>query len=113
MKNNIKSTVMKTAWELVKSAGLSLSDALRKAWRKVKKELLKLYLRSGKVEITFQKVNGEVTTRTGTVNFNLMPAGQHPKGNGGSSETLINFYSLTDNGWRSLRAENLISFKTL
>ncbi|MDJ1496568.1 SH3 beta-barrel fold-containing protein [Cytophagaceae bacterium DM2B3-1] len=107
--------VMQKAWNLVKEEGISLSQALKDAWALVRLQALKALMKLGAVLVTFRKVNGEVTTRKATRNMDLVPTEKHPKYGSRESEYIwtLPFFSLTDNAWRSLKAENLISFSIL
>jgi hypothetical protein len=105
---------MQKAWTLVKETGISLSQALKDAWALVKLQAVKALMRAGTVSVTFRKVSGEVTTRTATRNMDLVPAEKHPKI---SKETeyvwSLPFFDLGCNGWKCLKAENILSFSTL
>lgn len=106
----IRQQVMITTWGLVKYSGLTFRVALKRAWNQAKIAALKTLLRSHKLIITFLKVNGEVTTRTATRNTSFIPSQLVSKEIGNTSDSIVNFYSEGDNGWRSFRNENLISF---
>ncbi len=104
-----KSQVFTTAWQLVKTEDLSLSQALRRSWREHKCKALLELLRSSVLSITFRKVDGTVTTRVGTRSAQLVPTEAQPKGYGSSkSFDVIPFYSLSDHAWRSFRTDSII-----
>ena len=53
----MKSKLFKAAWNLVRTLGISISEALKKSWKAYK---LKLKLEAGKVNFTFKKKSGEL-----------------------------------------------------
>lgn len=110
--SQFRSQVFSTAWKLVKETGISLSEALKNAWAQVKLQALRVSLSIGSVQVTFRKVDGTVTTPLATRNLGLIPSEAAPKVSKPESSALA-FYSLTDNGWRSLKTENLICFSIL
>lgn len=106
----MKSLVFKTAWSYIKNnIFTTLSDALKAAWKAVK---LRMALKVGKVEVTFRKASGEITTRTATLcsdffEYTNKGTNRVPK------PSVISFYSLTDNGFRACRIERLISYNPI
>lgn len=65
MKKVIMSEVMKAAWAFVKENGMTLSDAMRCAWRNFK---LKAMMLAGKaVRFTFLKADGTIRQALGTL----------------------------------------------
>lgn len=81
----------------------------------VKDEVLE-GLRSGKVELTFTKVDGEQTTRIGTLNPDLIGSTVQKQT---SSTTKTNpgvcpFYQLGEVGvWRCFRWDNLVGYRII
>lgn len=59
------------------------------------------------VEITFRKVNGEVTTRR--TSFSEIPEEFQSKGVRESKEGVLKFFDLGKMGWISAKLENIIS----
>jgi hypothetical protein len=85
---------------------------MKKAWKEIKLRDLNTALAHKTVRISFMKVNGEVTTREATRSSKFIPHRFAPKGTGQSKHAnVVTFYSLTDGGWRSFRAENLIRYQ--
>jgi hypothetical protein len=70
-------------------------------------------LRNEVVELTFIKANGELSTKYATKKQDAIPQLAMPKGNGKSSESVVTFFSLLDNEWRSMKAEAWHSFRVL
>ncbi len=81
---------MQSAWGFIKTQSITKKEALKKAWLDYKIQ------NNGEVifEITFQKIDGEFTTRTG----------QHAKINDKGN---LLFWSLDDNGYRSAKLGNI------
>ena len=98
----MKSQVFKSAWELVKSLGMSLSEALTKAWKAVK---LKSKLLSGVVEFSFTKKDGSIRKAIGTLETSLFD--YEAKGGKGNNKTIA-YYDLEAKGFRCFKIENLV-----
>ena len=98
----MKSQVFKSAWELVKSLGMSLSEALTKAWKAVK---LKSKLLSGVVEFSFTKKDGSIRKAIGTLETSLFD--YESKGGKGNNKTIA-YYDLEAKGFRCFKIENLV-----
>ncbi len=113
--SNFRMMVMRKAWDLVNQSDISFAQALKDAWALIKLQALKALMKIGSVIVTFKKLNGEITTRIATRNMAMVPVDKHPKH--GSRETeyvwALPFYSLTDNAWKSLTAQGIISFSIL
>ena len=63
--------VMTMAWQFVKRNGLSMSEAMKRAWANMK---LKVALKQRIVKFYFQKVDGSLREAYGTLKENLIPA---------------------------------------
>lgn len=95
MKNQ-KSTVMQKAWEVVKTLKVTISEALKNAWKAVKKAtVIEKATAMAFFKITFAKATGEVTERVGS--------------NARQKENCLMFFSVTDNGFRQAILDNIIS----
>lgn len=103
-----KTNLFKTAWSYFKANIFSsFSDCLKAAWQKAK---LTIAMKSGAVNLSFTKKDGTETTRIATIDPHLFT--YDSKGTGSNPKAdVICFYSLTDNGFRSFRIENLIGFQ--
>ena len=99
-----RSDVMKLAHR-IKGQNNNFSLAQHKAWvvRKVKEKM-----KRGLVELTFNKKDGTTTTRLGTLQTEHVPSGR-PIEQRASAPMQIIFWSLTDEGYRSFLAYNLLS----
>ena len=91
----IKSKVMRKAWTLYRSIGLSFSDALKEAWRLTKA--------IAKGVVTFWKKNGTITTRRIAT---LSSFGFEAKGTGTSTDTVkvvdLDKYAATGDLYKSI-----------
>lgn len=76
-------------------------------------------LLDGEVQLTFKKVNGEVTTRLATLNRGLIPDEHFPVDRNGpfgkkeAAADCVMFYSLTDAGWRCFKPWNVVNFSVV
>ena len=61
---------MQMAWQFVKRNGMTLADALKKAWQVFK---LKTQMMKGIVRFYFRKVDGTIREAYGTLRTDLMP----------------------------------------
>ncbi|MDJ1481736.1 SH3 beta-barrel fold-containing protein [Cytophagaceae bacterium YF14B1] len=113
--SNFRLLVMQKAWNLVKETGITLAQALKDAWALVKLQAVKALMKLGAVLVTFRKVDGTVTTRKATRKMDLIPAEKHPKYPARENEYIwvLPFFDTEKQAWRSLKAENLISFSIL
>ena len=64
MKTQDLSNIMQTAWQFVKRNGMTLSDALKTAWRNFK---LRVAMKSRIVKFYFLKVDGSIREAYGTL----------------------------------------------
>jgi len=101
-KRKMKSQVFKSAWELVKSLGLTLSEALKKAWKafKLKSEML-----TKPVYFQFKKKDGSIRNACGTLNADAFD--YKYKGGKGNNST-VSYYDLDAKGFRCFKIENLV-----
>ena len=82
---------------------------------KVLSERLKAKLHENGVVFKYKKVNGDIREAYGTLNIDVMGEENMPKRNTGIeySEDVIRYYDLNSKGWRSFKAENLISYENV
>jgi hypothetical protein len=99
------SEVMRLAWQFVKRNGLSMSEALKAAWRNAK---LKIAMRLRIVKFYFQKVDGTVREAYGTLAAKLIPtvAGSDERK---KNDTVMVYFDAERQEWRSFKKANLIS----
>ena len=107
-----KPSVMSWAWSLVRSAGLSISAALSRAWKELKLQAVKDAPTAGFLYVTFRKVDGSICTKKANFRMDLISDSDKPKGSGAAgTAAVLAFHSDTDYAWRSFRSDNLLSFK--
>ena len=105
MKTQDLSNIMQTAWQFVKRNGMTLSDALKTAWRNFK---LRIAMKSRIVKFYFQKVDGSIREAYGTLAAALIP----PTSDGNprqKNDTVQTYYDSERQGWRSFKKANLIN----
>lgn len=96
---------MNRAWSLVKTYGLTLSNALKKSWAVSK---LRKAMRKGIQNFTYRKVNGEIRTAWGTLSEAILGAFNTDSGRK-PNPTLMTYYDTEKRAWRSFKLVNLIS----
>ncbi len=95
--------VMTMAWQFVKRNGLSMSEAMKRAWANMK---LKVALKQRIVKFYFQKVDGSLREAYGTLKENLIPAtsGDNRKRN----DTVQVYFDTEKQEYRCFKKANLI-----
>ena len=107
----MKSELFRTAWQMLRG-GLfdTFANALKCAWQKVKAaQNLISKLRAGVVEFSFTKVDGTERKAKGTLNpllFAYQNKGTEQKKNA----SIVVYYDIEANGFRSFKLNNLITF---
>ena len=98
------SEVMLQAWQFVKRNGLSMSEALKVAWRNAK---LKIAMRLRIVKFYFQKVDGTMREAFGTLSAKFIPtvAGSDDRK---KNDTVMVYFDAERQEWRSFKKANLI-----
>ena len=99
--------VMTLAWQLIKKNGMSLSEALRKAWQNIK---LRAAMKTRIVKFYFQKVDGSIREAYGTLKESIIPetAGSDRKKN----DTVQVYFDTEKEAWRCFKRANLINVVT-
>ena len=94
---------MTLAWSLVKTYGISIAEALSKAWKNIK---LKVALYKGVVEFHFKKVDGTIRQAFGTLKGDLIPAlvGSDRK----RADNVQTYYDVERAEWRCFKRINLL-----
>lgn len=93
------------AWQFVKRNNMTMSDALKLAWRNIK---LYVNMKSRIVKFIYTKLDGTQREASGTMDFSVIPA---IKGTGRKSNDTIQVYYDTDKQeYRSFKKANLIAF---
>lgn len=70
MKREHLQKIMNQAWQMVKRNGLTMAEALRKAWLNFK---LRAKMANGIVKFYFEKVDGTLREAYGTLKSELLP----------------------------------------
>lgn len=104
MKKKLLQSVMLLAWQFVRKNGLSMSDALKEAWKNIKLHTL---LYKGITKFYFQKVDGTIREAYGTLDENIIPAAGESNTRK-RNETVQVFYDTEKEEWRCFKKANLI-----
>lgn len=68
-------------------------------------------LREGSVSFSYTKKNGDYRDAIDTLNMEMIPEENHPKGiDMNLSDDIIRYYDLNSNGWRSFHENQFISY---
>lgn len=72
-------------------------------------------LRSGIVQITYEKKDGTINTRKATLNMELIPEKDHPQGTGTpcKDEGYIKYFDVTKQEWRMFHLDRLKEIQVL
>ena len=97
------SEVMRLAWQFVKRNGVSMSEALKVAWRNAK---LKIAMKLKIVKFYFQKVDGTIREAYGTLSNRIIPA-IAGNDNRKKNETVQIYFDTEKQEWRSFKKLNL------
>ena len=107
----MKSELFRTAWQMLRG-GLftNFANALKCAWQKVKAaQSLISKMRAGVCEFSFTKVDGTERKAKGTLNP-LLFAYQNKNTDSKKNASVIVYYDMEANGFRSFKLNNLITF---
>jgi hypothetical protein len=63
---------------------------------------LRELLNFGIVQFAFKKLDGNLRTALGTTNLDSIPIEDHPSGRGQSPSSVVAYYDLSKNAWRSV-----------
>ena len=104
MKTSDLSSIMSEAHRFIKIAGLSLSEALKKAWANFK---LRVSMSKGIVKFHFQKIDGTIREAYGTLKENLIPAiaGTDTRKKKDTTQT---YFDTEKQEWRCFKKLNLV-----
>jgi len=104
MKRENLSNIMREAHSFIKISGISLSEALKRAWANFK---LRVSMTKGIVKFYFQKVDGSVREAYGTLSENIIPA---VSGNDTrkKNETVQTYFDTEKAEWRCFKKLNLV-----
>lgn len=107
MKQQIKrSEVLLMAWAIRRqNQFLTWGQCQAQAWKVIR---LRAALRVGVASFTFQKNDGEVREAKGTLNAQLFQY-EHKGTDRSESLTVVKYFDLDKNAWRSFRAERILT----
>lgn len=106
--NSKMKKLMTNAWVLVKVRKMTMSEAMKLAWKVYH---LRSKGKAGKVEFDYiKKSTGEVRHAVGTFNTNQMPKDASTFVGGASYTPLqIRYFDIEKKGWRSCIEDNIIA----
>lgn len=94
----MKNKLFKMAWAIVGKFN-SFAEALTAAWKAIK---LAAKMKKGVVSFSFTKIDGSIRKAIGTLKYALATVGKE------SSNSVLTYFDLEANGWRSAKIENII-----
>jgi Protein of unknown function (DUF2693). len=104
MKTTDLSHIMKLAHQFIRTADISLSEALKQAWATFK---LRQAMSKRIVKFYYCKVDGSIREAYGTLKETIIPTTQ---GNDRKkNETVMAYFDTEAQGWRSFKKLNLVS----
>lgn len=105
MKKTDLRSIMQMAWQFVKRNGMTLADALKKAWQVFK---LKAQMMKGIVRFYFRKVDGTIREAYGTLRTDLMP---EIKGedNRRKNDTVQTYFDTERQEFRCFKLANIVT----
>ncbi len=105
MKKTDLRAIMQMAWQFVKRNGMTLADALKKAWQVFK---LKAQMMKGIVRFYFRKVDGTIREAYGTLRTDLMP---EIKGedNRRKNDTVQTYFDTERQEFRCFKLANIVT----
>ena len=103
MKRNDLQTIMRRAWTIARTTGKAFNICLVKAWSLYR---LTQRMRAGVVRFAYEKTDGTLRKATGT----LHEVASMVKGTGRPDDgRTVRYYDVEASGFRSFRAESLIT----
>ncbi len=94
--------VMNLAWQFVKRNGLSMSEALKTAWKNIK---LQAEMKKGIVKFYFTKVDGSIREAYGTLKTELMS--EVKESNRKQNDTIQTYFDTEKQEFRCFKKANL------
>jgi len=104
MKTTDLSSIMNEAHRFIKIAGISLSEALKKAWANFK---LRVSMSKSIVKFYFQKIDGSIREAYGTLSYKLIPAIAGTD-NRKKNDTTQTYFDTEKQEWRCFKKLNLV-----
>lgn len=105
MKKEQLSKIMHTAWAVVKKEGVSISAALRMAWRSFK---LAAKMKTKAVHFAFRKVDGTIREAVGTLADEFIKD-REPKGDRARCYSVQTYFDIEKNEFRCFRIASLLA----
>lgn len=105
MKKEQLSRIMHTAWAVVKKEGVSISAALRMAWRSFK---LAAKMRTKAVHFAFRKVDGTIREAVGTLADEFVGE-KVVKGERAGCYSVQTYFDIEKNDFRCYRVASLLA----
>ncbi|SHG04297.1 SH3 beta-barrel fold-containing protein [Dysgonomonas macrotermitis] len=105
MKRSDFSTIMRTAWQFVRTTGKSLSECLKLAWANFK---LVRRMKQGIVKFYFQKVDGSIREAWGTLSDTGIPISNREKKERAKNDFTQVYFDTEKQEFRSYKKLNLI-----
>ena len=93
--------VMKTAWAIIKKHGLSLSEAMKKAWASWR---IKKAMKAGNARFIFKKKDNSIREALGTLNIDY-----ERKSKRKPNYTMVSFFDVEAQAWRAYSVVNLFT----
>jgi hypothetical protein len=97
------SSLMSQAWQLVKVYGMTMAEAMKKAWMIAK---LNIKMKNGIVKFYYEKLNGEIRTAWGTLKESLIPEASGTTDRK-KNDTVIVYYDQEKQAFRSFKKANI------
>ena len=104
MKRTDLSNIMTEAHRFIKIAGLSLSEALKRAWANFK---LKASMYKGIIKFYYQKIDGTIREAYGTLNDRFIPSVAGTD-NRKKNDTTQTYFDTEKQEWRCFKKLNLV-----
>lgn len=68
----------------------------------VNPSVLRVRLQEGITQFAFKKLDGDLRTAVGTTNLGSIPIEHHPTGRGQSPSSVVRFFDVEKQAWRSV-----------
>lgn len=98
--------LMQTAWMLVKSYGISMRDAMVKAWAILK---LKRQMLGGIVKFFYTKVDGSTRMAWGTLKADLLPQQAEESKHKKANDTVFSYWDTDKQAFRCFKVVNFLN----
>ena len=107
MKKTDLRSIMQMAWQFVKRNGITMAEALKKAWQVFK---LKAKMAKGIVKFYFRKVDGTIREAYGTLRADLIPQTEASSADSRKkNDTVQAYYDTEKMSFRCFKLANLVT----